>query len=803
MNEKNKGTIRVDSSVISSGAMSSGTQRETGPVISSAVQSQIISAGVATGIGNKIVLNDSEYKILKTISKSTGEAEVYLVEKESQKYIFKCYYPNFKPKDTILTQLKKLNHPDIVNLLDYGYIGDRFCEVMEYAQGGSLMDIREDGRYKYIPIKDINRLKVIIKEAVNALHYCHGRGIIHRDIKPENIFFKNPDGTDVLIGDFGISSALEEGLSKRLSSQARTAIYAAPELYQSIGGKTIISKEIDYYAMGISLIHIWSGEEPFKELSEFALMGVKMNGMVDIPDDMPEELKNLIKGLITVEPSKRWGYDEVQKWLKGEYVPVHYKRVELKYKDFNFGIIDGNEMIVNSPEELARLMEHYPDKGKKHLYKGTIQNWIQPVNEALYVEIRSIVEDEYPKDEDAGLKKAIYLLDPLKGYKTFAGVECRTAEEIGDAIEAESSYYKSYLTKNKNADLYLYFEARDGKDVANAFRKYTQAYKEERAFNMMVLELQGKDRFKIDGKIFYKPEDLLLADDEIKGKIVQLLKNPDSKLSIWLEQFPYLKNNIDKWRKLNRHNNITLYYALDKNSPFVAFGEMVYSIAEFETFFAKHISDKDLLGEMATPNSEFVMEADFWLKNYQGNSYKDVLIEYLKKNIKNVDGKVCLKLLEYFMNIGMDIDEYWDKIKPLVDKANNRKILSENFIQKQKEFIIKEYENRIRLSDAAKQEKIIERLRTLEPNHKLIKRFDERVKTKQRKILFYKGVFFLTKLCLVVYTFLLIVGLSATMISAFYSFKKGNPFDALAGIGILIHLIIGVVIWTIAEKNER
>lgn len=52
---------------------------------------------------------------------------------------------------------------------------------------------------------------------------------------------------------------------------------------------------------------------------------------------MPEEFKNLIKGLITVEPPKRWGYEEVQRWLKGgEKVEVHYRtyKPEYEYKEF-------------------------------------------------------------------------------------------------------------------------------------------------------------------------------------------------------------------------------------------------------------------------------------------------------------------------------------------------------------------------------------------------------------------------------------------------------------------------------------
>jgi serine/threonine protein kinase len=70
------------------------------------------------------------------------------------------------------------------------------------------------------------------------------------------MLYRLPDKTGLVIGDFGISSALEEGFSKHLTDQARTNTYAAPEVFQSIRGNAVIGKEVDYYSLGISLIHL-------------------------------------------------------------------------------------------------------------------------------------------------------------------------------------------------------------------------------------------------------------------------------------------------------------------------------------------------------------------------------------------------------------------------------------------------------------------------------------------------------------------------------------------------------------------
>lgn len=715
MDDEAKKTKRAEEDIVSSGVTpGSKTQKDEKTVIKSGVAvapaptTQIISAGIVSAVGSEIVLNNKNYKILKVIARSTGEAEVYLLEIEKQKYIFKYYYPAFKPKETILQQLKGLTHEDIIDLIDYGYYYERFFEILEYAEGGTLMETNPDGTYRYIPIKDIRRLKQIVKETVDALEFCHSRGIIHRDIKPENIFFVNPDGTDIQIGDFGISSALDEGLSKHLTGQARTEIYAAPELYQSIGGKTVISKEVDYYAFGITLIHIFSGEEPFKDLDSLSIMKVKCDGKVYIPEDMPEELKNLIKGLITVEPSKRWSYGEVQKWLKGEYVPVYFKTLEFKYELFPFGVIKGEDVVARDPAELSDLLLKYPDIGRAHIYKGRIEKWLENAKNPLFAVIERIREKEYPTDENAGLIKISYLLNPSKGYTTFAGVECKNPVEIGDAIEQESSYYKSYLTENEDADLFLYFEARDEKDVADAFRKYAQAYNPERALNLMVLELQGKYKFKMEKMIFLKPEDLVAADDNTKDKLAKMLSNLDSKLSIWLKQFTELKGQIDNWRKSGRFEAATLSYAIEKGSPFHFYGDLAYSARDFENLFEKNITDASKLSEMTTPKTIFIREADYWLQNFQHTNYFKFLNHYLKNKAPKIDKKICSALLDCLIKTKkFDVTYYWDTLKPMIEKGE---LLCEEDILKTAEGLLEEYKDNLRSVYYTKQKELKELL---------------------------------------------------------------------------------------------
>lgn len=95
--------------------------------------------------------------------------------------------------------------------------------IMEYAAGGEL--------YKYVMEK--NRLgeieaRKIIQQIVNAMSYCHNRGIVHRDLKLENVLFKSPGDLLVKVVDFGIAGVCAG--SKKDKVDAGSIAYMPPEV---------------------------------------------------------------------------------------------------------------------------------------------------------------------------------------------------------------------------------------------------------------------------------------------------------------------------------------------------------------------------------------------------------------------------------------------------------------------------------------------------------------------------------------------------------------------------------------------
>ena len=119
-----------------------------------------------------------------------------------------------------------LQHPNIVQVFDYGQSADSYYIVMEYIDG---MDLRRylKRRGGTLPIE---RSVEIAHDVALGLGAAHRRTIVHRDVKPQNILL-NDDGL-VKLTDFGIASVYKDVDGERLTTTGMTlgtVQYYAPE----------------------------------------------------------------------------------------------------------------------------------------------------------------------------------------------------------------------------------------------------------------------------------------------------------------------------------------------------------------------------------------------------------------------------------------------------------------------------------------------------------------------------------------------------------------------------------------------
>lgn len=404
------------------------------------------------------------YKNIRCISKSSGEAQVFLVENEGKEYVLKIMYPNFKVNAQLIKIVANFNFEMITAIYDYGktYVAgvSRNYELMEYLQGGTLEKTK---------INDLNQFRRIALQAAAALEFCHYNNIIHKDIKPGNFFFRDKERTQLVLGDFGISSLLKDNEYSHRTTQARTPIFAAPEMYADvIDGETEITPAVDYYSLGITLMTIWLGESPFSG-NERQAIKTKSEGKLPRIDELPERVKMIVQGMTTVNPMTRWTYDEVERWFKGESPKIDISSPFLRYKDF---VVDPERNIVahNVKELIPMLMEN-EQLACTYLYGGRIGDWLtQCGNTKLSATVNDIVTNRYPIEHTAGLMAAVYMMDKAYPYTDINGKQCTDIHDIAMSMLDNPRHYANALC-NPNDTMWVYIETHSKSNV-NRMRSY-------------------------------------------------------------------------------------------------------------------------------------------------------------------------------------------------------------------------------------------------------------------------------------------------------------------------------------------
>ncbi|GHV80108.1 hypothetical protein AGMMS49944_18990 [Spirochaetia bacterium] len=406
----------------------------------------------------------SGWEVVSKFGAQSGEADIYLVEKDGSQGVIKYYRNTIKPKTEILDKIKGLNHRDIINVFEYGYYRDRFFEIMEYAEGGALDRRNTDGSYTYLPLSEETVVE-IGKEIISAYKTCHESGIIHRDIKPANLYCRSaeelPDGRftvhDVVIADFGISSVMDAAAgSRKTQTASRTTGYAAPEVLSGI-----ITAKMDYYALGITLWELLTGKDPFvlesgKRRNEAHLIRDTIEGRIadDILSREPRVsrfMEHLIRGLLVIDEAHRWGYDEVTRYLAGETVDVYQKQK----KQWTFTIGD---TPCTTLEQLGDALINNPEASKKYIFKGLLAGFLEDEYPDYAKEIVRIAEESSAKKNDEqGILRIAYFLNPASPLNAGNGFFASNIDDVVSLLENAPETMLPLL-KDRNSKLYVYLE---------------------------------------------------------------------------------------------------------------------------------------------------------------------------------------------------------------------------------------------------------------------------------------------------------------------------------------------------------
>lgn len=201
--------------------------------------------------------------------------------------------------------LSKLNHPNIVTVLDFDTQDNLDFLVMEYVPGLAL---DEKVRQGALPEKEIVRIGVQLAEGLAA---AHEQGVIHRDLKPGNLRLTKDDRLKIL--DFGLA-----WFTLRSSPLATTASFTGPE--QCAGTLAYMATEqllgqavderTDIYSAGAVLYELCTGRPPFEQKLSTALADDILHKVPVSPGVVRTGISPLLEAIILrcleKDPEKRY-----------------------------------------------------------------------------------------------------------------------------------------------------------------------------------------------------------------------------------------------------------------------------------------------------------------------------------------------------------------------------------------------------------------------------------------------------------------------------------------------------------------
>jgi len=184
----------------------------------------------------------------------------------------------------------RLQHPNLIRVIDCGVHHGRYYMVMDYVEGTNcLKKIKESGPIGW------EESTSIIRQAAAGLAYAAEQGMVHRDVKPSNIMIDRTGKARVT--DLGLAKMELDELADltRDSVAMGTPYYISPEQLKSTHA---VDFRADIYSLGITYYHLVCGQVPFDSSSIGEIVAAHLQEEMPSPQQAVPELPDGVSGII-------------------------------------------------------------------------------------------------------------------------------------------------------------------------------------------------------------------------------------------------------------------------------------------------------------------------------------------------------------------------------------------------------------------------------------------------------------------------------------------------------------------------
>jgi serine/threonine-protein kinase len=300
-----------------------------------------VTASAQTWLGRVV---DGRYRVIEVVGRG-GMGVVYKVEHTRMGKIaaMKVLHKDLAEDPEVVRRFEReasavsrLNHPNTVQVFDFGASQDALYLIMEYVRGQDLAHVIDrDGPLPFA------RAAPLFGQICGALAEAHELGIVHRDLKPENVLItRTTGGRDFAkVLDFGLAKigARETSLSQTDKTEiVGTPYFMSPE---QIRGDDVDARA-DVYSLGALMYTVLCGKPPFTAKSAVGVLTKHLTAEVQPPSaaspdaGITAEIDDIVVRALAKEPGERWqnvggmasAIERVYADQVGDRTPIHAPR---------------------------------------------------------------------------------------------------------------------------------------------------------------------------------------------------------------------------------------------------------------------------------------------------------------------------------------------------------------------------------------------------------------------------------------------------------------------------------------------